>query len=472
MQQFDGIEDEVGRFAPDGGVACAQAASAVGAAPADAVPVAAGEGSSAIKGGPDAPLGGTASKDRLWSLTFIVIVCCSLCCFLVGQGSNAGTSVYLERMGLSTELAGIGAMVFSLSAAVARIVSGALLDSKGRLPLLIAGSAVMLAGAVGPLFDQSGSLLILWRALQGLGFSIGTTAAATAAADVLPASRLGEGIGYYGLGQAISMSVGPALAIFLISTDPPENFYAGLTVCSVAALAFALSCRYERNPSSLPQTSEYRVRYESGNLDATTRESDAARFSLREGIIEPAALHGAVPMMFISVAFGFGIFFIGVFGNSIGVGSSGMFFTVAAISMIAVRLVSGGFMDKVAPIAIMGVAVICGLISYGALLFCEVAGSGSLSEIVFYAAGLPYGVSLGVSLPINQSVAVKLSPPSRWGAANGLFLLANDVAIGMASLAFGFTVSAFGYVPTFAIIMVCIALSFLVALAMYPKQRG
>lgn len=409
-----------------------------------------------------------AGKDRLWSPVFIVIVCCSLCCFLVGQGSNAGTSVYLERMGQTTGLAGVGAMVFSLSAAIARIVSGAVLDAKGRFPLLVAGSAIMLAGALGPIIDSSGSLFIVWRALQGLGFSIGTTAAATAAADVLPASRLGEGIGYYGLGQAISMSIGPALAIFLISTDPPENFYIGLTVCSLGALAFAVCCRYERNPKSLPQTSEYRVRFESGQ----SSDAPSKGFSLRDSIIEPAALHGAVPMMFISVAYGFGIFFVGVFGDSIGVGSSGMFFTVAAVSMIIVRLVSGGFMDKVAPIAIMGVAVACALVAYGAFLYCDLMQGESLVEFVFYAAGLPYGVSLGVSLPINQSVAVKLSSPERWGAANGLFLLANDVAIGAASLAFGFTVSAFGYAPTFAIIMISVTLSFFVALAAYPEQRA
>ena len=38
------------------------------------------------------------SKERLWSPMFVAIVACTLCCFLVGQGSNAGTTVYLERL--------------------------------------------------------------------------------------------------------------------------------------------------------------------------------------------------------------------------------------------------------------------------------------------------------------------------------------------------------------------------------------
>lgn len=401
----------------------------------------------------------------------MIVVCCSLCCFLVGQGSNAGTSVYLERMGLSMSLAGVGAMAFSLSAALARIVAGAMLDSKGRYPLLVAGAAIMLAGAIGPMLDAQGSLFIVWRVLQGMGFSIGTTAAATAAADVLPASRLGEGIGYYGLGQAVSMSIGPALAIFLVSSDAPESFYIALTVCSMGALALAICCRYERDPSSLPPTSEYRMRFESGEPMVRPDAPAASRpTSVLDAVLEPAALRGAVPMMLISVAYGFGIFFVGVFGETVGAGSSGMFFTVAAISMILVRLVSGRFMDKVAPIAVMGVAVACALVTYGVFLYCDVANGSAAVTALFYAAGLPYGVSLGISLPINQSVAVKLSSPSRWGAANGLFLLANDVAIGSASLIFGMTISTFGYALTFVIIIASVSLSFFVALAMYPKS--
>lgn len=149
------------------------------------------------------------SKERLWSPMFVAIVACTLCCFLVGQGSNAGTTVYLERIGGSTGLAGIGALIFSLAAAVSRIITGPMSDSRGRRLVMVVGSCFMLAGTIGPLFGNSDALFVLWRVLQGFGFAAATTASATAAADVLPFSRLGEGIGYYGLGQAIAMSCGP-----------------------------------------------------------------------------------------------------------------------------------------------------------------------------------------------------------------------------------------------------------------------
>lgn len=462
------------------------------------------------------------SKDRLWSPMFVAIVACTLCSFLVGQGSNAGTTVYLERIGGSTGLAGIGALIFSLAAAVSRIVTGPMSDTRGRRLVMVIGSCFMLAGTIGPLFGNSDVLFVLWRILQGFGFAAATTASATAAADVLPLSRLGEGIGYYGLGQAIAMSCGPALAIFLISTDPPENFYFGLSACAALALAFSLLCGYEKHPKKLPETSEFRLRWERGEVsylrkgeekateDATAKsmvaagavetervaheckaeriaENDAgggashdstggwasARGHLRrlvDGIFEPTALPGTIPMMLIATSFGFGIFYMGVYGNHLGVGNAGIFYTVSAVAMIVVRLTSGRFMDRFKPICIMGVAVASGLVCYSVLVVCSLFPGGSAAEWAFYASGVFYGISLGLSLPVNQAVAVRLSPPSRWGAANGLYLFGNDVSIGVASLAWGFLAPTLGYTATLCVVMVCIAASFFAALACYPKE--
>lgn len=431
----------------------------------------------------------TPLKPRLFTGIFILIIAISMASFLMGQGANAGTSVYLNAIGESTSLAGIGALTFSLAAAVSRIVSGALIDSRGRAIMMVVGGVLMVAGTAMPLLGNTGAAFIVWRVLQGAGFAATTTAAATAAADVLPLSRLGEGIGYYGLGQAISMSVGPALAIFLVATDPPENFYIGLTCCAVLALVLSLCCRYEKDPSKLPETSEYRMRFESGdvpraeagesepepNAGTQAREEErrqqGAFARALDSIFEPKAIPGTLPIMFIATSFGFGIFFVGVFGASISVSNAGFFFTLAAVSMILVRLLSGRFMDKVAPIKIMGAAVICGLVCFSMLYGCSHMEAGGALDATFYLAGIFYGVSLGVALPINQTVAVRMSPTQRWGAANGLFLLGNDIAIGIASLAWGVTNEALGFDVTILFVMGFIALSFFVALACYPKEK-
>ncbi len=105
--------------------------------------------------------------------------------------------------------------------------------------------------------------------------------------------------------------------------------------------------------------------------------------------------------------------------------------------MIAVRLKSKSFMDTVAPIKIMGVSAASGLICYGMLLACGIWSNFGALDIVFYFAGIFYGLCLGLAMPVNQTVAVRNTPDERWGAANALYLLATDIGIGTASVIWG-----------------------------------
>lgn len=462
-------------------------------------------------------------QPKLWTPVFVTIVMITLCTFIVGQGTNSGTSVYLSLKGGTSTYAGILAAVFSVAAAVARLLCGPIIDRRGRRRIMVIGAAVMLVGTIGPAISQNTALFVLWRFLQGAGFAAAGTASATAAADVLPMERLGEGIGYYGLGQAISMSIGPALALFLVTTEPAENLYLGLSAAAALTVLFAVLCRYEKNPQSLPKTSAYRHTWEKANsdeaaseaeeaeksanaapnkdtvaaeaetkiashvaedTDAATNEGTAANASTRKSadaanmqkttgiyrIFEPRALPGTLPMLILSPAFGFGIFFVGLYGTSIGIGSSGLFFTIAAVSMIAVRLKSGAFMDRVLPIKIFTASTLCGLAAY---LMLFAAGSGmphGVTEALFYASGIPYGACLGISLPLNQAVAVKNTPPERWGATNALFLLASDVGIGIASIIWGMVNDSFGFTATICCVLGCIAASYALAWAVYPKS--
>lgn len=424
------------------------------------------------------PAESTGVRERLWSPMFVLVLVCTLATFLVGQGLNAGTSVYLERMGGTAGLAGIGALCFSVAAAAARIASGPAIDLRDRRIVVLAGAITMLIGCIGPLAANEGAAFVLWRVLQGAGFSAATTATATAAADVLPASRMGEGIGYYGLGQAVSMSIGPALAIFLVSTDPPQNFYLGCMACSMLALVIGLSLRYERAPQKLPATSEYRIRWQQGDTGAAAakRMRDVEQSHLRgwrralDSVFEPRALPGTVPILLMCAAFSFNIFYMGLLGNALGAASPGIFYTASAIVMIATRLTSGRFMDSVPPLRLMGIAVIAGIVCFALLLACSQGLLGAATEAAFYAAGLPFGLCMGLAIPVNQTIAVRLSPPERWGAANALFMLGIDLGNGALSVLWGLLSEHVGFTPVLCIVIACLVAAYAAARRIYPQS--
>lgn len=427
-----------------------------------------------------APAGASEPKqERLWTPLFVLIIAMTLCCFMVGQGLNSGTSVYLTRSGGTATFAGVLAAVFSAAAAITRIVSGPLIDRTGRWIVMICGMAMLLAGTVLPALVSGPAAFVACRVLQGIGFSAATTASATAAADVLPLSRLGEGIGYYGLGQALAMSIGPAFALFLVSTDPAENLYLGMSAVAALGLALTVCCRYERNPRRLPDTSTYRQRLEQeapsagSNGESSVCEAPAeasasprprARHGLLGSVLEKSALPGTLPMLVLSPAFGFGIFFVGLYGTSLGIANAGLFYTLSAVSMILVRLNSKSFMDRVAPIKIFTASTLCGLGAFALLL------AAPQSALPYYAAGLLYGGCLGISMPLNQAVSVKNTPPERWGAANALYLLATDIGIGFSTAIWGVVNDLGGFSTTICCVLACIVASYAVAWVSYPKD--
>lgn len=180
----------------------------------------------------------------------------------MGRGLNSGTSVCLAGKGYGASLAGALALAFSVSAAAGRILMSPVIDDGKCSLVVIGGIVVLLAGTFMSFMVQSVPLFAASRLMQGVGFGAATSAAATAAASVLPKERLGEGIGYHCLGQALAMSVGPAFALFLVGTAPSSNLYLGLSLVGVVGLVIALNARYERKWQKLPKTSAFRKKME------------------------------------------------------------------------------------------------------------------------------------------------------------------------------------------------------------------
>ncbi len=428
------------------------------------------------------------AASRLWSVPFAIIIAISFFLFVTGQGLNGGLAVYVERIGGTATFAGALSAVFSAAAAITRLALGPVVDARGRMIVTSCGTLALACGTLLAGLVVNDAALVVARIVQGAGFAAATTAVATAAADALPPSRMGEGIGYYGLGQAVAMSFGPALALAILGTDPPQNLFFVLTGTTTIAFALSVACRYERRPSLLPPEAVYRRRAErAGNgtpaCKASHSAADKAQSRPVEGeppartpartsaparglrsLFEPHAVPGAAPLLLMSAATGFAISFVGLYGERIGILNAGLFFTLSAVSMIAVRVKSKSFMDVTLPITIYGITIACGIAAFALLLLSPTA------EPLFYLAGLFYGVFLGLGMPVNQSVAVKNTPPERWGAANALVLLANDIGIGGASLIWGMVNDSLGFSASIIGAICCMAASYAVAWIAYPAE--
>lgn len=410
------------------------------------------------------------AKEPLWTPLFIAVVVSTFCLFLTAQGLNAGMTVYLDRIGQPAALSGLLAAITAGACAITRLASGPLVDRRGRAAMMTAGALLLVASTFLTTFAANVVPLTICRILQGIGFSLGTTATATMASDILPFRRLGEGIGYYGLGQALAMAVGPMLALTLALMNPPQMLFIGLTAVALVVLALVPLCRYEKDPrGKLAASSAYFVRWNRGRgvcAEGRPREgrASAQKRGLVSQVFEKDALPGTIPLLALAPVFGFGIVFVGLYGCEIGVGSAGLFFTFAAASMIAVRLLLSRRINQANPVSAFGAAALAGIVCFSLLL------AASVCAPLYYLAGFFYGLCLGISQPLGQSIAVRNIPSERLGAANALYLLAIDAGFGVGAIAWGILSDTVGFAPTILCVMACIVLSFLLARRYYPRS--
>lgn len=110
---------------------------------------------------------------------------------------------------------GIILSCYTVAALCIRPFSGYLLDSFARKPLYLLAYFIFMSMFAGYIIAGSLTLFILFRIIHGISFGMVTVGGNTIVIDIMPSSRRGEGLGYYGLSNNIAMAVGPMSGLFL-----------------------------------------------------------------------------------------------------------------------------------------------------------------------------------------------------------------------------------------------------------------
>lgn len=414
-------------------------------------------------------------KSRLWTGDFTLTFAIAFCAFVSCQALNNGTPLYITRIGGTTSFAGALILDFSVAAAIARLFAGRIIDRTGRKRIMVVGALLLIAGSLLAIPLPGFHPQIVLRALQGIGFAFVTTASATAAADVLPTERLGEGIGYYALGQSLGMAFGPAFGIFLCSLVFTESLFVGVAGVGVALLILVMCCNYEKHVERLPETSEYRVLEErrrrlaeeaaDDDIGAIEEEvEDADRYRGLAALFEKRAFVGALPMIVICLGFAIPVSYTALYAQSLGLSNAGMFFFVGAITMTASRFLGGRLLDIVPPRILFLMTNLCGIAMFLVMAFVH-------TEWMLYIGGFFFGLSMGFAFPLLNSMAVKNTPPERWGAANAMFFLANDMGVGLGASLWGFVADSVGFLPVMLGGAVMFVVGYAIALVVFPRGK-
>ena len=323
-----------------------------------------------------------------------------------------------EVFSVGNSTIGIILSCYTVAALCIRPFSGYFLDSFARKPLYLMAYFIFMTMFAGYIIAGSLTLFILFRIIQGVSFGMVTVGGNTVVIDIMPSSRRGEGLGYYGLSNNIAMAVGPMSGLFL--HDAGMSFTT-IFCCSLGSCIAGFVCAsLVKTPYKPP------VKREPIYLD---------RFILLKGI--PAG----ISLLLLSIPYGMTTNYVAMYAKQIGINATtGFFFTFMAIGMAISRIFSGKIVDRGKITQVISAGLYLVVFSFFLLSACVylISWNNMLCTVVFFAVALLLGVGFGIMFPAYNTLFVNLAPNSQRGTATSTYLTSWDVGIGIGMLTGGY----------------------------------
>ncbi len=328
--------------------------------------------------------------------------------------------------------------VFAMASALCRPWVAEMIDRIGRKRSYTLGSLLMVVSPCLYILiqDPLGSgypLLLLLRAIHGIGLAICFTAVFTFMADILPQDRHNEGIGMFGISGLLGVAIGPVVAEATI-----EHFgFFGMFVTAAALAGVALLVHQHLQ--------------ESGPARSTIQQTTFFGLLKREKFIVVGLL---------ALLFGFGLAATGGFVAPLAaernLGYISVYFFCYSGGAIAIRFVASRLADRLGENLILPYSIVLYMVGLFLLPL-------TYNQATLCVAGILSGVGHGLLFPLLNTMAVRDEPATVRGKATGIFTGGIDTGIFAGSLFLGYIGDWFGL----NVLFLCAALGMAAALFLF-----
>ena len=317
---------------------------------------------------------------------------------------------YTASLGASAALAGLIGGLMNLCSLVMRPVAGNLADRLSRRRLAMLGALLMALACVGYALATNPATLVFLRLVNGVGYSLCSVCMSTWLSSMLPAGRVGWGMGLFGMMNALGMALGPSLGLFV---QDAWGYRAAMVVAgALAATCVAGSCLVRDR--GLPRT-----------------RPDAARAHL--ALLDARVVPVALIVMLFTVPYTATQAFIVSYAHQVApwVGV-GLFFPVYAAALLALRFSLRKAFDAVGFGHFLAASAVSATVSLACLLLLDRGGSLALVVSALFMAG-----GYGVMCSVCQSSAVRLVGPEHLGLANSTYYMGFDLGCALGPMVGG-----------------------------------
>jgi MFS family permease len=372
--------------------------------------------------------------NALWNKSYIFLFMISI---LTSMGFNmvyVMISNYAMEINNSLAIAGVIAGIFSIAALVVRPFAGMSVDIFNKKNLCIIANILMGLSVLGYALSFTIPVLFFFRVLHGIAFGLSSTANIALVAEFIPKERLGEGIGYYGMGQVIAQVIGPNLGLYLADKIGFQSMFLMIAFSSFLAVVMMVFFSY-------PKT------------DRTLRKP-RTKIRLESLIAKEVIVYAIIGGMF---SFGNGIVnsFLILLGKERHISGVSIFFSVGALVLFVLRLFVGRIVDKQGLALVVNISLIITAISM------VLIGIAPVLSLLIVAAVLK-SIGQGTGQISLQTECIKSVDASRVGVATSTFFIGADIGQGVGPIIGGAISSCFNYTVMYVSCAVLVLVSMVV----------
>lgn len=362
-------------------------------------------------------------QDKLWTTSFINA---SIGNFLLFFAFYLLVPVFplflIEVFGASKTAVGAILASYTIAALVIRPFAGFVLDMVYRKPVYLIAYLLFVLTFVGyPLANTIGLFLFV-RILHGFTFGFVTTAGNSLIVDIMPASRRGEGLGYFGVANTLAMAIGPMTGLFMHEAFSFNTVFYTAIGTGITGFLFASTIK-------------------SKNMADKNRQQPVAfdRFFLFKGF------HAGICLLLMGIPYGIAVTYVAIYGKEIGIHSGvGVFFTLMAIGLAFSRLISGKLVDRGKLVHVIAWGTVLGAIGFFALAALKFLHNTTLIILLFYIISLLIGIAYGLIFPAYNTLFVNLAPNNRRATASSTYMTSWDIGIGIGLICGGWIADSKG----------------------------
>lgn len=362
--------------------------------------------------------------EKIWNRRFILLFLTNLLVSAAFYASIPIIPIYCQEIGITGSRVGIVLTAMSVATILFRPVAGYLLDNFNRYRVYLLFLALFCLSFPAFIAFPVFAILIIIRLYMGAVYSVCASATMTLAGDVLPLTKVTEGISRFAFTVSIGMALGPYVGLQVQSHLSSKASFLTIFGITVAALICVSCCR---------------IRYP---------KVERKKFSIKDTIYGPA-LPFMLNMMFLMIPYGAVIAYSSIFAQEKNLSAYLPYFYICLVAgMLVSKLSTQKMIDA-------GKHRILVYLSLVVLILTMISYFFLTSGLHLLVAGFFFGLGYGILQPLFQAFVTGTTPGPKRGVANATYMLSYDIGIGSLlmgclqetiGLPLGFALTAIAYV--------------------------